>query len=55
MIVIQFNAMMNEYQLDSLSQMYKDQAERGVIILPAGAQIVRIDEQAHATVEVINE
>ena len=53
MVVIKFNAMMNEYQLESLSQMYKDQVERGIIILPAGAELVSLDEEN--AVEVINE
>lgn len=50
MIVIQFNTMMGEYDLERMSKMYAGQAERGVIILPAGAEIVRLDEEAHAEV-----
>ena len=53
MVVIQFNAMMDEYQLERMSKMYAEQAKRGAIVLPAGAELVRIDEQAKATVEVV--
>lgn len=44
MVVIQFNAMIDEYQLERMSKMYAQQAERGAIVLPAGAKLVWIDE-----------
>ena len=44
MVVIQFNAMIDEYQLERMSKMYAEQAERGAIVLPAGAKLVWIDE-----------
>lgn len=44
LVVIQVDRMLDKYEAEALSECYKKQLERGIIVLEKGASILFVDE-----------